>query len=264
MIPSTVVYQNVTPGASTGDYHQYTRPDYFVGQFDFFDHYPLNRSTLIGEYATIQPNIPGGGSSNFSLPRWKFPHWIGSIGEAVFLIGAERNADKILGASYAPLFQNLNSYEWGPDLISYSAEPSQDVKSTSYHMIQLLSSTRIAQTLPAPASDGDFGPVYWVAGVNGSSHIFKAAVYNSTSASNGNGTVPVSVSFDGVSAGASGKLTLLTAPDPYSYNDIGIDTIKTTTTTVSASGNGTFMLNMPDYSVAVLEVTGGAYKRRNV
>ena len=125
-------------------------------------------------------------------------------------------------------------------------------------MIQLLSSTRIAQTLPAPASDGDFGPVYWVAGVNGSSHIFKAAVYNST------GSVPVSVSFEGVSADASGTLTLLTAPDPYSYNDIGIATVTTTTTRVSASGNGTFTLEMPDYSVAVLEVTGGSYKKRNV
>jgi alpha-N-arabinofuranosidase len=33
---------------------------------------------------------------NFSL----YPWWIGSVAEAVFLLGAERNADKIIGTTY--------------------------------------------------------------------------------------------------------------------------------------------------------------------
>ncbi|KAF2103488.1 putative vacuolar segregation protein [Rhizodiscina lignyota] len=255
VIPSTVAYESTLPGASTGDYHQYTRPDYFVSQFNFFDHYPQNRTALIGEYAAVQPNIAAGGGVNWDDPRWKFPYWIGTIGEAVFLIGAERNADKILGAAYAPLFQNLNSYEWGPDLISYTADPAQDVKSTSYHMIQLLSSHRIAETLPA-TSDSGYGPVYWVAGKNDDSHIFKGAVYNSTEAYNSSAPVPVSVSFSGVSAGASGALTVLTAPAPYTHNDIGVNVVKTTTTHVSAGKDGAFSFHLPDYSVAVLEVRG--------
>lgn len=84
--------------------------------------------------------------------------WIGSVGEAIFTLGAERNTDKIIGASYAPGFQNLNSYQWAvgplvlkldvyeltplqPDMISFTADPSQTVLSTSYHVIKVRSNT---------------------------------------------------------------------------------------------------------------------------
>ncbi|KAL9065599.1 MAG: hypothetical protein Q9157_007417 [Trypethelium eluteriae] len=107
----TSAYPNITiiastialdpfPGNSSGDYHQYTRPDFFVSQFNFFDNYTSEHPILIGEYATLQPNAPGNPGANFSAPRPPFPFWIGSIAECVFLIGAERNADKIIGASY--------------------------------------------------------------------------------------------------------------------------------------------------------------------
>lgn len=56
--------------------------------------------TFPGEYAAVQPNIPSGGSVNWSLPKWMFPVWIGTVAEAVFLIGTERNADKMIGAAY--------------------------------------------------------------------------------------------------------------------------------------------------------------------
>lgn len=228
-----------------------------------FDSYPVNRTTFIGEYASVQPNLAGQSAVNWTDVRWKFPYWIGTVSEAVFLIGAERNAEKILGASYAPLFQNLDSYEWGPDLISYTADPSQDVKSTSYHLVELYSGTRITDTLPTTSTDGGLGPVYWVAGKNDDtgSYIMKAAVYNSTQATNSSAPVSVSVTFDGVSEGTSGTLTVLTAPGPYTNNDIGVDVVTTTTTTIKAGSGGTFKLSMPDLSIAVLEVKAGGYKR---
>jgi alpha-N-arabinofuranosidase len=34
------------------------------------------------------------------------------VAEGVYLLGAERNGDRIWGATFAPLFQNLNSYQW--------------------------------------------------------------------------------------------------------------------------------------------------------
>ena len=37
------------PGNSSGDYHQYTRPDYFVSQFNFFDNYTSQHPILLGE-----------------------------------------------------------------------------------------------------------------------------------------------------------------------------------------------------------------------
>lgn len=170
----------------------------------------------------------------------------------MFLIGAERNSDLILGASYAPTFQNFNAYQWTPDLISFTADPSQTVLSTSWHMISLLSGTRITETLPTVG--GDFGPAYWVAGINNETgaHILKTVVYNSTA------PYPVSVSFDGVAAGATANLTVLTAPNGYSNNDVGVDVVQSTTTTITASADGAFSFNLPDLSVSVLIVNSGS------
>jgi len=122
--------------------------------------------------------------------------------------------------------------------------------STSWHLVSLFSENRLTETLPT--AGGDFGPAYWVAGLNAAtgSHILKMAVYNSTAA------VPFNVSFAGVSAGAKAELNVLTAPDAYSYNDIGSDVVKKSTTTVTASDNGVFSFELPDLSVGVLEVGG--------
>ncbi|OCL10938.1 glycoside hydrolase family 51 protein [Glonium stellatum] len=249
VMASTVAYNFGTDAA--GDYHQYTRPDYFVGQFNYFDHFRTGHKTLIGEYAAVQPNIPAGGGVNWSLPKWKFPMWIGTVAEAVFLIGAERNADKLFGASYAPLLQNLNSYEWSPDLISFSADTSEDVLSTSYRLVELFSGTRMTSTLPT--TGGTFGPAYWVAGTNNvtGSHILKTAVYNSTA------PVPMNVTFAGVQAGASATLTLLTAPGGYSFNSVGNDVVQKTVQKLQATAGGMFAFRLPNLSVGVLEVAGG-------
>ena len=272
VIASTVAY--ALPGDALGDYHEYTRPDYFVGQFNFFDQANATHKTLIGEYAVVQPNIAAGGGVNWNNPRSPYPFWIGSVAEAVFLLGAERNADAILGASYAPLLQDISTsaaYQWIPDMISYTADSAQDVLSTSYHVVSLLSGTRIGTTLPVQANVG-FDPVFYVAGTKAaaapsssssrrslvrhdvharqsasSGYILKAAVYNSTS------DVDMSVSFPGVTAGATATLTVLTAPNAESDNRIGSDVVQKSVSSVTASGNGTFAFTAKDLSVLVLE-----------
>ena len=76
---------------------------------------------MTGEYATLQPNAAGNPPVNFSAPRAPFPFWIGSIGEVVYLLGAERNADKIIGASYVRSF--LTSQPLRPALIEMCRHP---------------------------------------------------------------------------------------------------------------------------------------------
>ena len=138
-------------------------------------------------------------------------------------------------------------------MISYSADPSQDVLSTSWHTVAFLSGTRMTNTLPT--SNATIGPVYWVAGenTNTGSHIFKAAVYNST------GDVPVSLSFDGVSGGTIANLTWLTADDPYAYNNVSTpNVVQTNTTTLTSDSNGVFTFSLPNLSVAILETINSA------
>ncbi|KAK5019306.1 hypothetical protein LTR16_000674, partial [Cryomyces antarcticus] len=115
---------------------------------------------------------------------------------------------------------------------------------------QLFSNNRMTHTLPV--SEATFGPAYWVAGANTDTgkSILKAAVYNSTS------DVPMDVTFSGINADTSATLTVLTAPDGYSNNDIGVSAVKTSVTTLRAQGNGTFTFSLPNLSVALLEVDG--------
>ncbi|KAF2003377.1 glycoside hydrolase family 51 protein [Amniculicola lignicola CBS 123094] len=227
-------YPEIAVFASTSDYDfleqaQYTRPDYFVGQFGFFDDWTPGFRTMIG---TLQ-----GGGADWKAARLAFPYWIGTAAEAVFLIGAERNADKIWGAAY-----------WAPDLISFSADISVDVLSTSYHAIQLLSTHRISTTLPiaSPA----FGPAYYVAGYSNEtgSYLLKTAVYNSTE------PVSMSVMFEGVGEGAEGTLTVLTASGVTAYNNVGVDVVRKGVVDVVAGSEGLFVFELPDLSVSVLEI----------
>ena len=93
------------------------------------------------------------------------------------------------------------------------------------------------------------------------SHIFKAAVYNSTA------DVPVSVTFEGVKAGTAAQLTVLTGPaDPYGYNDpwTRVNVVKTAKRSVTAGANGAFSFTLPPLSVAVLDTASGQSRKRGL
>lgn len=91
------------PDGSMVDYHDYNTPDGLVEQFNYFDNIDRNTTYLVGEYA--QNNV-------------QYPIMQGSVGEAVFMIGMERNSDLIKMASYAPLLQLVNSTQW---TVSYTS-----------------------------------------------------------------------------------------------------------------------------------------------
>ncbi|TVY25586.1 Alpha-L-arabinofuranosidase A [Lachnellula hyalina] len=247
----TAVGGSNTSNPSATDYHTYSRPDYFVSQFGHFDNASREYKSLIGEYACVQGNVYNQVVGvDWDAPKLPWNPWVGSVSEAIFSLGAERNGDAIIGMSYAPGFQNLNSYEWTPNLIAFTADPSQTIKSTSHHVIELLSNNRYNATVPV-TTDSDYGPAYWVAGVSEPGHYtFKAAIYNSTS------TVPFSISFEGLSEGVKGTLSVLNAPDGLSSNTLenGVvsDVVRKTVTTLAAGSGGVFQFELDNYDVAVL------------
>ncbi|EMC95118.1 glycoside hydrolase family 51 protein [Baudoinia panamericana UAMH 10762] len=243
------------PDNAAGDIHNYELASQFARQFTLFDNYTSAHPILLGEYAVIAYDAPGVTAVqwNAGAPREFVPVWYSSVGEAVYLLGAERNSDKVIGAAYAPTFQNLNSWAWIPDMIQFDAYPGHTTLSTSYYVVQLLSGTRITENLPITITSGQFGPAYFVAGRNSEtgSHIAKFAVYNATA--NGTSNYPISLSFDGVGPYATGNLTYLNAP-MNSTNPIGGNVVTKTVQTVTASRNGTFSFTLPDWTVAILEV----------
>lgn len=79
------------------DYHDYNTPDGLVEQFAKFDNMDRAVPYFIGEYS-----------------RWEieWPQMQGSVAEAVFMIGLERNSDVVKMAAYAPLLQLVNATQW--------------------------------------------------------------------------------------------------------------------------------------------------------
>ncbi len=90
------------------DEHFYNNdPQYFAENAHLFD--GASRSgpkVIVGEYATTD-GTPTGTLAD-------------AIGEAAFLTGLERNADLVIGASYAPLLVNVNAPSWPTNLIGYN------------------------------------------------------------------------------------------------------------------------------------------------
>lgn len=68
------------PRDAIEDYHTYSKPDDLVARFNLFDQNTVEDLTLVGEYANSQPNDGG-------PDRIRFPNWLASVSEAVFLIG---------------------------------------------------------------------------------------------------------------------------------------------------------------------------------
>ncbi|KAK3905544.1 glycoside hydrolase superfamily [Staphylotrichum tortipilum] len=252
IIASPSVFDDmVIPVPAAGDYHPYLRPDEFVENFNKFDHLTKDNLTLIGEYAAVHPN--GGIDWAGNLHPW--PWWGGAVSEAIFLISAERNSDRVIGATYAPGLRNLNRWQWSITLMQHAADPALTTKSVSWHVSRLFSNHIIRETLPV-STDANFGPLYYVAGTSekGTS-IWKGAVYNSTE------PVDVSLQFECHQKNDKATLTVLTGPtDPYGYNDpwTQVNVVKEKTTTIKADDKGKFSFSLPGLSVAVLETEGKA------
>jgi len=238
------------------DWHMYGTPDNFAAAYTQFSNFTGTSTvnpTMIGEFAVVGNNAPAG--VNWSALN-EHPTWIGSVGEAVFLLGLENNADTIFGASYAPTLKNVNSYEWGPDMIEFQADTSKTVLSTSWHTVKLLSETRFTQSRAVSASL-PAGPVYWAAGINEDtgSNIIKFATYNTTFGA----TVPMAVTFPGVGRGAKANLTVLTGPDPMAFSAVGDDVVVASTVPLVAGKDGVFTFGLPDLAVAVLATMPKGY-----
>ncbi|KAJ5733607.1 Arabinosidase A [Penicillium malachiteum] len=214
------------PSGAMMDYHDYNTPDGLVAQFDYFDNVDRSNSLLVGEYA--QNDV-------------EYPIMQGAVGEAVFMMGMERNSDLIKMASYAPLLQLVNSTQWTPNLIPFTQSPDNVVETTSYYVQQMFSVNH-GDTIKEVTSDSAFGPVYWVASsASDSSYFVKLANY-------GSDTQDLSVSISGLS---TAKLTVVGDDDPNAANTPDESPVVPVESTLSSS-NGTFTFTLPAWSVAVL------------
>jgi alpha-L-arabinofuranosidase len=91
------------------DEHYYRRPEWFLENASRYDNYDRKGSKIFaGEYAAQSDKTVSINNKN---------NWQTAIAEAAFMTGMERNADVVCMASYAPLFANIDGWQWTPDMI---------------------------------------------------------------------------------------------------------------------------------------------------
>jgi len=110
------------------DEHFYNTPEFFIERRNMYDNYDRKGPKIfVGEYAVTQGK-PGPGTL------------YAAIGEAAYLLGVERNQDLVHLTAYAPLFENVNFYNWYPNLICFDNHRTYGIP--TYHALALLGSNR--------------------------------------------------------------------------------------------------------------------------
>lgn len=217
------------------DIHFYLSPDDFVGMFNMFDNSDRSHGIFVGEYAARTTN-------DGSVVT--FPELQGAVGEAVFMIGMERNSDVVKMAAYAPLLQNINSTQWTPDLVTFSSTYNDITLSASYYNQQLFSVNRGSTILPV-TSDSAFGPLYWVASSTTDGTFFvKLANYGDTADM-------LELTIDGTTSGTVSTLT----GDPTAMNTPEDKTAVVPVVTDVTGTNGVFEVTLPALSVVIVAVS---------
>ena len=92
-------------GSDLVDEHYYQPVDWMLANHERYDTYDANGpKVFLGEYAS-----------------WG-NEWYNAVVEASYMIGLERNADKVALACYAPMLANIDHVNWRPDLIWFDQE----------------------------------------------------------------------------------------------------------------------------------------------
>lgn len=121
------------------DEHYYRSPAWFAHNFNKYDSYPRNgQGIYVGEYAVTQ-----GFGENGSLDA--------ALGEAIYMMGMEKNSDVVKMASYAPIFANLNDLKWRPDMIQFNA--SNVFGTPSYYVQKVMADNIGTRVLKVDVND---------------------------------------------------------------------------------------------------------------
>ena len=107
------------------DEHYYRSPEWFAARYEKYDSYDRSRPKVyVGEYAVTDGY---GTTGNIAA----------ALGEAIYMMGIERNSDMVPMASYAPIFVNVNDQKWMPDMIRFDTDYSYGTP--SYYVQKLMS-----------------------------------------------------------------------------------------------------------------------------
>ena len=157
LIGNVAAWGTDTPGwwgtdVEAVDEHYYRSPDWFASKFRMYDNYQRGTHKIyVGEYAVTQDFGTTG-----TLKA--------ALGEAIYMMGAERNADVVNMMSYAPIFVNENhDRPWLPDMIRFNAAKS--FGTPSYHVQRMFATSTGRQNVAFTITDQGEGTAAGTVGV---------------------------------------------------------------------------------------------------
>ncbi len=146
------------------DEHFYSTAEFFAENIDFYKDYDRSRPGIfLGELAVV---------------RGWVGQLYGALGEAAFLIGAERNQDVVKLASYAPLLENVDYNAWFPNLIRFNRKES--IAIPTYYVWKMFGNNRGEAVVESSDETGRlYRPVKGMASLIGREGIrYKNAMWN--------------------------------------------------------------------------------------
>ncbi len=146
--PDMVIIANGTRGGADipieiVDEHAYISPlsaGSIAERYDTYDR--SGPKVFLGEYAVQQSAAYG----NFRS----------ALTEGILLNGMERNADVVVMTAFAPLFSNVNTINWRPNLIYFDSD--QSFGTPSYYLQQMYSANRLKTVAPVTV-ESDIIPI---------------------------------------------------------------------------------------------------------
>jgi alpha-L-arabinofuranosidase len=221
------------PAYAVDDHYYNDDPSYFAQNAHLFD--SMSRSgpkIIVGEYATTN-GTPTGTLAD-------------ALGESAFLTGTERNADLVIGASYAPLLVNVNAPSWPTNLIGYNALKSYG--SPSYYAQEMLADN-LGQQVIGTQVTGDTGTLFQVA-TESAGHTYLTVV------NDGSAPASTQVSLAGLGSGASGGTATVLAGKPSEQNSLADpERVAPQSSTLTGSLGTQFSYTFPANSLTVLDLT---------
>lgn len=165
-----------------------------------------------------------------------------ALGEAAFLIGAERNGDVVEMASYAPLFNLVDCDIWNHNLINFN--PKTVCLSANYYVQQMFSLYRGNKTLDFT---GELPEHVYLSVTENDKNVYIKLVNTQKDRHE------IILKMDGV---CSGKQIIMSGETPYVRNELSfwgnaVEHITPQETKVTVTGNES-SIAVPGYSVIVL------------
>ena len=217
------------------DDHYYLRASKFFEDVAHYDKTDRNGPKIfVGEWATKE-----------GTPT---PNLGAALGDAAWMTGMERNSDIIVMAAYAPLLINVNpgASQWTPDLIGYDA--LRNYGSPSYYA-QVMFASKLGDNKPACEVEGGGARFFYSVTEDTAKKRLYIKLVNASSDAQ-----PVKISFQGVTLGPEGRLTVLSGKDTTATNTIDHPASIVPADKPLAIAGSTVAYDAPAYSVQVLDV----------